>query len=68
MEAPSEAIVDEEFEIRILAVDKFGNLVSNFSSQKERVKIEAQGKGYIFPAELSSYAFSNGIARVGLKI
>lgn len=67
VEAPLEAIVDEEFEIRILAVDKFGNLVSNFSSQKERVKIEAQGKGYIFPAELSSYAFSNGIARVGLK-
>lgn len=67
VEAPSEAIVDEDFEIKILAVDRFRNLVKNFSSQKDKVRIEAQGKGYIFPAELSSYAFSNGIAKVSLR-
>lgn len=65
--APETAIVDEPFDITILAIDKFNNFVKDFATQKERVIIEVQGKGYIFPTELSSYAFSEGKAKISLR-
>lgn len=65
--APESAVVDEPFDITILAIDKFNNFVKDFATQKEKIIIEAQGKGYIFPSELSSYAFSDGKARVSLR-
>lgn len=65
--APSEAVVGEPFEVTILAIDKFNNFVKDFASKKEKLIIEAQGKGYIFPSEISSYAFSNGKAKISLR-
>lgn len=64
---PEEAVVDEPFDITIFAVDKFNNFVKDFATQKEKIIIEAQGKGYIFPSELTSYAFSDGKAKVSLR-
>ncbi|MCS7163383.1 MAG: hypothetical protein NZ845_00065 [Thermodesulfovibrio sp.] len=65
--APEEAVVDEPFEITILAIDKFNNFVKDFAAQREKIVIEAQGKGYIFPSELTSYAFSEGKARLTIR-
>ncbi len=67
VEAPNEVVVDEPFDITITAIDKFKNVVKDLSLQKEKVIIEARGKGYIFPSELSTHAFSNGIARISLR-
>ncbi len=67
VESPSEAVVDEPFDITITAIDKFKNIVKDLSSQKEKVIIEAKGKGYIFPSELSTHAFSDGIAKLNLR-
>jgi len=64
---PETAVVDEPFDITIMAIDKFNNFVKDFASQKEKIIIEAQGKGYIFPSELSSYAFSEGKAKISLR-
>lgn len=64
---PEEAVVDEPFEITILAIDKFNNFVRDFATQREKIIIEAQGKGYIFPSELTSYAFSDGKAKLTLR-
>ncbi len=66
IESPDEAIVDEPFEINILAVDRFKNIVKNFSTKRSKVLIEAQGKGYVFLTELSTLAFSDGKAKVSL--
>ncbi|WP_353683414.1 hypothetical protein V4D30_05935 [Thermodesulfovibrio sp. 3907-1M] len=65
--APETAVVDEPFDITILAIDRFNNFVKDFAIQKEKIIIEAQGKGYIFPSELSSYAFSDGKAKISLR-
>lgn len=65
--APETAVVDEPFDITILAIDKFNNFVQDFATQKEKIIIEAHGKGYIFPSELSSYAFSDGKAKISLR-
>ncbi|MGC8938057.1 MAG: hypothetical protein ACP5KH_03590 [Thermodesulfovibrio sp.] len=65
--APESAVVNEPFDITILAIDKFNNFVKDFATQKEKIIIEAQGKGYIFPSELSSYAFSDGKAKISLR-
>lgn len=65
--APEEAVVDEPFDITILAIDRFNNFVKDFAAQREKIVIEAQGKGYIFPSELTSYAFSDGKARLSIR-
>lgn len=65
--APEEAVVDEPFDITILAIDQFNNFVKDFAAQREKIIIEAQGKGYIFPSELTSYAFSDGKAKLSLR-
>lgn len=67
IDTPEEAVVDEPFDITILATDNFNNLVKDFATQREKIIIEAQGKGYIFPSELTSYAFSDGKARLSLR-
>lgn len=65
--APEEAVVDEPFDITILAIDQFNNFVKDFATQRDKIIIEAQGKGYIFPSELTSYAFSDGKAKLSLR-
>lgn len=65
--APQEAVVDEPFDVTIFAIDKFNNFVKDFAAQREKIIIEAQGKGSLFPSELSSYAFSDGKVRVSLR-
>ncbi|MEN2985528.1 MAG: hypothetical protein ABDH16_02550 [Thermodesulfovibrionaceae bacterium] len=67
IQAPQEAIAGEPFEISVLAVDKFGNLVEDFASKTQKVLIEAKGKGYVFPSELSSYAFTDGKVKVSIR-
>jgi hypothetical protein len=65
--APQEAVVDESFDLTIIALDKFNNFVKDFASKKEKVIIEAKGKVKIFPYELLSQAFSDGKANINLR-
>lgn len=65
--APQEAVVDESFDVTILALDKFNNFAKDFASKKEKIIIEAKGKGKIFPYELLSQAFSDGKANIALR-
>jgi len=65
--APSEAVVNEPFDVTILAIDNFNNFVKDFAMQREKIIIEAQGKSSVFLSELSSYAFSDGKAKISLR-
>ena len=67
VEAPQEAVAGEPFDVTILAIDRFNNYVKDFASQKEKIIIEAKGKGYIFPTELSSHAFIDGRAKISVR-
>jgi len=67
IETPAEAIAGEPFNVTISAIDKFNNFVKDFASKKEKLNIVAVGKGYIFPSEVSSYAFSDGRANISLR-
>jgi len=66
-------VVNEPFDVTILAIDNFNNFVKDFAMQREKIIIEAQGKSSVFLSELSSYAFSDGKAKsvfamINLKI
>lgn len=67
IDTPAEAIAGEPFNVTISAIDRFNNFVKDFASKKEKLKITAAGKGYIFPSEISSYAFSDGRANISLR-
>lgn len=67
IQSKDKPIAGEPFELDILAVDKFGNLVEDFASTTQKILIEAKGQGYVFPSELSSYAFTDGKVRVNLR-
>lgn len=67
IDTPAEAVAGEPFNVTISAIDRFNNFVKDFASKKEKLVISAAGKGYIFPSEVSSYAFSDGRANISLR-
>lgn len=67
VESPSEAFLDEPFELNILAVDKFKNPVKDFSTQRHKILIESKGKGTLFPSEILSHTFSEGRTTVSVR-
>jgi hypothetical protein len=64
---PKEALVNDDFDVTIYAIDKFNNLVKDFAAQKKKILIEIKGKGQIFPSEITSYAFTNGQTKVSFR-
>lgn len=67
VEAPAEAVLDEYFEVKVIAIDRFSNIVKNFEKTKERLIIESTGKGNLFPNEISSMNFLEGVAKFNMK-
>lgn len=67
VETPKEAVVDEKFEVKLIAVDRFSNIVKNFDKTRERLILESTGRGNLFPRELYSMNFHDGVAIVQVK-
>lgn len=64
---PKEVIAGEPFEVSIVAIDRFNNVVSNYSATGNGVSISTTGKLKPFPAILPAYEFVNGQAKVELR-
>lgn len=64
---PKEVIAGEPFEVSIVAIDRFNNVVSNYSATGSGVSISTTGKLKPFPAVLPAYEFVNGQAKVELR-
>ncbi len=65
--APKEVIAGEPFELAIVAVDRFNNVVSNYGTTGNGVTITSSGKLKPFPATIPAYEFVNGQAKVDLR-
>ncbi len=64
---PKEVIAGEPFEVSVVAVDRFGNVVSNYSITGSGVIISSSGKFKPFPSSLPAYEFVNGQAKFDLR-
>ncbi len=64
---PKEVIAGEPFEVSIVAIDRFNNVVSNYSASGSGVAISSTGKLKPFPSTLPAYEFINGQAKVELR-
>jgi len=64
---PKEVIAGEPFEVSVVAVDRFGNVVSNYSTTGSGVIITSSGKLKPFPSSLPAYEFVNGQAKFDLR-
>lgn len=64
---PKEVIAGEPFEVSVVAVDRFGNVVSNYSTTGSGVIITSSGKFKPFPSSLPAYEFVNGQAKFDLR-
>jgi hypothetical protein len=62
-----EVIVGEPFEVSIVALDGFGNVVSHYASTGNGVTITSTGRLKPFPLTLPAYAFINGQALVNVR-
>jgi hypothetical protein len=65
--APKDVIAGEPFEVSIVAVDRFNNVVSNFGSVGNGVSITSTGRLKPFPPTIPAYEFVNGQAKVDLR-
>jgi hypothetical protein len=64
---PKEVIAGEPFEVSVVAVDRFSNVVSNYSTTGSGVIITSSGKLKPFPSSLPAYEFANGQAKFDLR-
>jgi hypothetical protein len=64
---PKEVIAGEPFEVSVVAVDRFGNVVSNYSTTGSGVIITSSGRFKPFPSSLPAYEFVNGQAKFDLR-
>ncbi len=65
--APKDVIAGEPFELAIVAVDRFNNVVANYAKTGGGVAITSSGKLKPFPATIPAYEFVNGQAKVDLR-
>ncbi|MCE5312383.1 MAG: hypothetical protein LLF86_04440 [Nitrospiraceae bacterium] len=65
--SPKEVIAGETFEVQIVALDHFSNVVTGYSSNGSGVKITTTGKMSPFPASIQAYEFTNGQAKLDLR-
>lgn len=64
---PKEIIAGEPFEVSVVAIDRFSNVVSNYSTTGSGVIITSSGKLKPFPSSLPAYEFVNGQAKFDLR-
>ena len=65
--APKEVIAGEPFELAIVAVDRFNNVVANYGTTGNGISIASSGKLKPFPSTIPAYEFVNGQAKVDLR-
>ncbi|MBN2654657.1 MAG: hypothetical protein JXR79_06040 [Nitrospirae bacterium] len=65
--APKEVISGETFEVLVVALDRFSNVVASYSSTGSGVKITTTGKLNPFPSSIPAYEFTNGQAKIDLR-
>jgi hypothetical protein len=65
--APKDVIAGEPFEVSIVAVDRFNNVVSSYGSVGSGVSITSTGRLKPFPSTIPAYEFVNGQAKVDLR-
>jgi hypothetical protein len=64
---PKEAIAGEPFEVSIVAVDRFDNVVLDYAMTGRGIYITTSGKLKPFPSVLSAHDFVNGQIKVDLR-
>jgi hypothetical protein len=66
--APKEKVIaGEPFSVSIVALDRFGNIVSHYASTGNGVTITSTGKLKPFPSTMPAYAFVNGQASANVR-
>ncbi len=65
--APKDVIAGEPFEVDMVAVDRFNNIVTNYGVTGSGVAINSTGKLKPFPSTIPAYEFLNGQAKVDLR-
>lgn len=65
--APKNVVAGEPFELSIVAVDRFNNVVSNYATTGNGIAISSSGRLKPFPAALPAYEFVNGQAKIDLR-
>ncbi len=65
--SPKDVIAGEPFEVSIVAVDRFNNVVSNYGSVGSGVTLTSTGRLKPFPSTIPAYEFVNGQAKVDLR-
>ena len=64
---PKEAIAGEPFEVVIAAIDRFNNVVSNYSTTGNGIAITTSGKFKPYPSTMAAYEFVNGQTKFDLR-
>ncbi|MGD0282541.1 MAG: hypothetical protein ABSB95_09285 [Dissulfurispiraceae bacterium] len=65
--SPKDVIAGEPFEVSIVAVDHFNNVVTNYGAVGSGVSITSTGRLKPFPPSIPAYEFINGQAKVNLR-
>lgn len=65
--APREVIAGETFEVQIVALDRYSNVVTGYSTNGSGVKITTTGKINPFPSSIQAYEFANGQAKLDMR-
>lgn len=65
--SPKEVIAGEPFEISVVALDRFGNIVTDYSSTGANITITSSGKAKPFPSVIPSHEFSNGQVKTFIR-
>lgn len=65
--APTEVIAGESFEVAIVAIDRFTNVISDYPRTGKGVNITSSGKLKPFPSIMPAFEFVNGQAKVTLR-
>lgn len=65
--APKDVIAGEPFEVDLVAVDRYNNVVANYGTTGNGVLIGSTGKLKPFPSTIPAYEFINGQAKVDLR-
>jgi len=64
---PRESLAGETFEIAIVALDAYNNLVRNYTASGSGVTLASTGSMKPFPSTILAYEFQNGQAKVQVR-
>ncbi|RMH57685.1 MAG: hypothetical protein D6679_06160 [Candidatus Hydrogenedentota bacterium] len=67
VEAPQSAIANDPFEVAVVALDRFGNVVTDYDRTGSPVLFVSDGNGDLEPSEVGPAAFEEGVALVKVR-